>query len=205
MKMETREHSSALSSATDTSLRSTGGGEVDKREKVSANRLRTTETNIPADLLRTDAPEFAGSSRSVDQFGTSLNRSMSLREDMYRESSRTLSSTPPSARKLDSVSELQSSAMTISSPQPAPLAAATTAGLVQADGEIHRLRTSVDEGRTPNGEAYQSVTDNPFLPVTDQPLSTFSIDVDTASYANVRRFLTQKSRFRRRPRCGSRS
>lgn len=41
------------------------------------------------------------------------------------------------------------------------------------------------------GEAYNAVTDNPFLNVDQNPLSTFSIDVDTASYANVRRFLNQ--------------
>lgn len=44
----------------------------------------------------------------------------------------------------------------------------------------------------PNGnEAYDSITDNPFLPVAQNPLSTFSIDVDTASYSNVRRMLNQ--------------
>jgi len=40
-----------------------------------------------------------------------------------------------------------------------------------------------------NTEAYAPVEDNPFLGVTQNPLSTFSIDVDTASYSNVRRFL----------------
>lgn len=39
-------------------------------------------------------------------------------------------------------------------------------------------------------ESYDSMIENPFLMVTQSPLSTFSIDVDTASYANVRRFLT---------------
>ena len=38
-------------------------------------------------------------------------------------------------------------------------------------------------------ESYDHVTDNPFESVTDEPLSTFSIDVDTASYSNVRRHL----------------
>jgi Ca-activated chloride channel family protein len=33
--------------------------------------------------------------------------------------------------------------------------------------------------------------DNPFLPVTQAARSTFSIDVDTASYSNLRRFLNQ--------------
>jgi Ca-activated chloride channel family protein len=36
---------------------------------------------------------------------------------------------------------------------------------------------------------YSAIDENRFRRVTDQPLSTFSIDVDTASYANVRRFL----------------
>lgn len=40
-----------------------------------------------------------------------------------------------------------------------------------------------------NTEAYENISDNPFLDVTQNPLSTFSIDVDTASYSNVRRFL----------------
>jgi len=42
-----------------------------------------------------------------------------------------------------------------------------------------------------NTEAYDRIQDNPFLAVTQNPLSTFSIDVDTASYSNVRRFLNQ--------------
>jgi Ca-activated chloride channel homolog len=40
-----------------------------------------------------------------------------------------------------------------------------------------------------NTESYAHVTENAFLSVADQPLSTFSIDVDTASYSNARRFL----------------
>ncbi|MFV0337028.1 MAG: von Willebrand factor type A domain-containing protein [Chthoniobacterales bacterium] len=40
-----------------------------------------------------------------------------------------------------------------------------------------------------NTEAYDSITENVFKTAKDNPLSTFSIDVDTASYANVRRFL----------------
>jgi len=46
----------------------------------------------------------------------------------------------------------------------------------------------------PNTERYHRFADNPFRPVGEQPLSTFSIDVDTASYANVRRFLTAGQR-----------
>lgn len=40
-----------------------------------------------------------------------------------------------------------------------------------------------------NTESYQNLRDNPFLSPLNEPLSTFSIDVDTASYANIRRYL----------------
>ncbi|HZZ88852.1 MAG TPA: VWA domain-containing protein [Caulobacteraceae bacterium] len=42
---------------------------------------------------------------------------------------------------------------------------------------------------TEDTERYPHATSNPIKRVADDPVSTFSIDVDTASYANVRRFL----------------
>jgi Ca-activated chloride channel family protein len=42
-----------------------------------------------------------------------------------------------------------------------------------------------------NTEAYDRINDNDWIDTKHQPLSTFSIDVDTASYSNVRRFLNQ--------------
>jgi Ca-activated chloride channel family protein len=42
-----------------------------------------------------------------------------------------------------------------------------------------------------NTAAYDKVDDNRFRRATDEPVSTFSIDVDTASYSNVRRFLNE--------------
>jgi Ca-activated chloride channel family protein len=41
----------------------------------------------------------------------------------------------------------------------------------------------------PGTETYAGIVENRFTTVAEEPLSTFSIDVDTASYANVRRFL----------------
>lgn len=40
-----------------------------------------------------------------------------------------------------------------------------------------------------SGEEYEKNTENGFCDVREQPLSTFSADVDTASYANVRRMI----------------
>ena len=42
-----------------------------------------------------------------------------------------------------------------------------------------------------NTEEYDRIVDNPFLKTLDNPVSTFSIDVDTASYANLRRYLIE--------------
>jgi Ca-activated chloride channel family protein len=72
--------------------------------------------------------------------------------------------------------------------------------LRQAREQVDRLADRIRrlEGglkATANRDQYARITENPFLPVsaanTDHRLSTFSIDVDTASYANVRQFLTQ--------------
>ncbi len=42
-----------------------------------------------------------------------------------------------------------------------------------------------------NTENYKYIEENKFMASMTNPLSTFSIDVDTASYSNIRRFLTQ--------------
>jgi Ca-activated chloride channel family protein len=51
--------------------------------------------------------------------------------------------------------------------------------------------------RAPTGdrEEYAHITDNSFRSAEDHPLSTFSIDVDRASYSNVRRFLLRERRL----------
>ena len=45
-----------------------------------------------------------------------------------------------------------------------------------------------------NTESYDRIVDNPFLGARDNPLSTFSADVDRASYSNVRRFVSEGQR-----------
>jgi Ca-activated chloride channel family protein len=58
------------------------------------------------------------------------------------------------------------------------------------EGLVGPKQEGVRLGARFSSESYARIVDNPFLPVAQNPLSTFSIDVDTASYANVRRFLT---------------
>jgi Ca-activated chloride channel family protein len=72
----------------------------------------------------------------------------------------------------------------------APPIAAARGGAVRAPG-VPPVFDRTRRNNVPGTEAYDAVIDNPFLPVAQNPLSTFSIDVDTASYSNVRRFLNQ--------------
>jgi len=77
-------------------------------------------------------------------------------------------------------------------------------GKHRQEGEVARKQLSDSSvpgeselGRGPGrgGDRYDRVVDNAFKTVKDHPLSTFSIDVDTAAYANVRRFLLQEGRL----------
>lgn len=61
---------------------------------------------------------------------------------------------------------------------------------LEADAFHDALSSGQGPGR--GGDKYDRLVENPFQAVKDHPLSTFSIDVDTASYANVRRFLLQE-------------
>jgi Ca-activated chloride channel homolog len=56
---------------------------------------------------------------------------------------------------------------------------------------IERDPFGSDNRFVPGGEAYEKVAEKKFSRVLEEPLSTFSIDVDTAAYSNLRRFLTQ--------------
>lgn len=64
---------------------------------------------------------------------------------------------------------------------------------VQVEGDMNSYYFKPGEGRYDDfdREGYDKITENKFLKATDNPLSTFSIDVDAASYSNVRRFLNQ--------------
>ncbi|MDG4554986.1 MAG: VWA domain-containing protein [Candidatus Competibacter sp.] len=52
--------------------------------------------------------------------------------------------------------------------------------------ELHALRAPSEPT---DREKYAQIEDNPVKRAAEQPVSTFSIDVDTGAYANVRRFL----------------
>jgi Ca-activated chloride channel homolog len=57
---------------------------------------------------------------------------------------------------------------------------------------IYHPEKQIEDERS-NAERYAKIDENPFLETARAPLSTFSIDVDTASYSNVRRYLKDGS------------
>jgi Ca-activated chloride channel homolog len=69
-------------------------------------------------------------------------------------------------------------------------AAASLYGSRAADGVV-QITTHGGNGGRMNTEEYDSIRENPFLAASREPLSTFAIDVDPASYSNVRRFIRQ--------------
>ncbi len=58
---------------------------------------------------------------------------------------------------------------------------------------------AIDEGRGPGipGDQFDPISDNAFQRVSEHPLSTFSADVDTASYSKVRDFLMRANQLPR--------
>ncbi len=84
------------------------------------------------------------------------------------------------------VSELKSEAVQGTLSKRVPLPAPMTTRMVMQD-------SAAMEYRSEPRETYENLPDNPVHRVAETPVSTFSVDVDTGSYANVRRFLNQGS------------
>jgi Ca-activated chloride channel family protein len=72
-----------------------------------------------------------------------------------------------------------------------PDAAANAAANTNSAGTLGYYDEKALRGEGAAGESYAEIDENPFLDAARAPLSTFSIDVDTASYSNTRRFLNE--------------
>jgi secreted protein with Ig-like and vWFA domain/anti-sigma factor RsiW len=72
---------------------------------------------------------------------------------------------------------------------PPPLYSPVAVGAVNPSVAHVQSRQRRILSETESSESYGKIVENTLTSVAREPLSTFSIDVDTASYANVRRFL----------------
>ncbi|AUZ44174.1 vWA domain-containing protein [Pseudomonas orientalis] len=91
-----------------------------------------------------------------------------------------LSSSPDLAKPAEPVAALQR----------APAQGAWVKRMAMPAPMMMRETATRDERSEPR-EQYANLPDNPVHRVAEAPVSTFSVDVDTGSYANVRRFLNQ--------------
>jgi Ca-activated chloride channel family protein len=111
-------------------------------------------------------------------------------------------------RSIDESARYAAPASTTAAPAGEPVEGATSVQReVQAEGvllggqglPVDNLQAQplpaphVDQGIGPGqgGDKFAFVEENPFLAVKDSPLSTFSIDVDTASYSKTRAYLLE--------------
>lgn len=76
-----------------------------------------------------------------------------------------------------------------SSPPPAPPASMPSTSMPRAVTGL-----AMQAQPEPNTEKYKNFSDNPIYVTAENPVSTFSIDVDTGSYSNVRRMLNNGTR-----------
>ncbi len=63
--------------------------------------------------------------------------------------------------------------------------------MIEAESDVYYPSVDGERPQEFNTEEYATIRENPFLASSQNPLSTFSIDVDAASYGNIRRFINQ--------------
>ncbi len=76
---------------------------------------------------------------------------------------------------------------------PVDVASEPTCSALPPSEATPQIPPPISQGRGPGqaGDRFDYVAENDFLAVRDAPFSTFSIDVDTASYAKARQYLMQ--------------
>ena len=140
-------------------------------------------------------PALADNAQRVHQ---ACSRYLDEQPDYYDYESRnarfSLRAMPQAAVKSSSVTAYEAA------PSAAPAAQATAdVGSEGSYNIINSEKRMVNTGAAApsrqNTERYGHYEPNPVHAVAEQPVSTFSIDVDTGSYANIRRFLTQTGRL----------
>jgi Ca-activated chloride channel family protein len=145
----------------------------------------------------------AGSMASVDVVSQRSIEDQSAKDSLARRTPPAVPLPPPQAQAAPSPPIRTGTGSGIGSGQGTGAGAGVAGGVpggvaggaVYSGGGQYRPPPAYESGIgvVPRGDtaSYGSIVENPFQRVTIDPVSTFSIDTDTASYANVRRFLNE--------------
>ncbi|HEX9564650.1 MAG TPA: von Willebrand factor type A domain-containing protein [Gemmatimonadaceae bacterium] len=135
-------------------------------------------------VLNVRAIGFRPESRSVRLMGDTTTANFSLQVDVNRLSEVIVTG-------VTGATETKRLPFTVDRSAPGTAAAPPSGSPPpRARGDASSFAPTHGELRHFNTESYGRINDNAFLGARDNPLSTFSIDVDRASYSNVRRFVT---------------
>jgi len=139
--------------------------------------LQMTDAGASEVSIRWSLIGYADETRTLVVDGSNLVADVALQAQSLRMDEVVVTG---SAEQRKSPSEVR----TRIAPEPAADMAAPPVSL-GAPGFVNRFQRDPEF----NTESYAHIAENGFVQVADQPLSTFSIDVDRASYANMRRFI----------------
>jgi len=164
-------------------------------EDVAGRAVRVAESSAPRRSKQGLLSEFAGTAPALEEASDERYRNLSQREGELL----TVKSEKSLSIDWSEVSEEQRPLLykeiygvdlpELQDKQDAYLDAANTHVMKRG-----RSRSKVAEGTGPglSGDQYTRIYENPFIQAAGgDAVSTFSIDVDTASYANVRQFLME--------------
>ncbi len=165
------------------------------RTANAAKSLLAASTPPPANAKRGDYSIAAATTavrRPSSGAGAANSSELSLDKDLSPDPDIVGAMPPPRTlsipqTKVTTYRALRAPGQVDASRVPAPAAAVS-----DTSDERFGLSESADKperARAFNTAAYDHVTETPFLTAKDNPLSTFSVDVDTASYSIVRRFI----------------
>lgn len=96
---------------------------------------------------------------------------------------------PSETKEMLSLSRKKDDHYSTNMPYPSEPAKIINGFVSEAEIDSYKPNDSWRDNGDFNTENYDRIYENEFLSSVENPLSTFSIDVDTASYSNVRRFL----------------
>lgn len=157
-------------------------GRADTLEKQQAGG-----TAAAAATTAQEAPATAGADASTSNLAAAMpegEADLVIRDEIAPQSSMAMDAAPP----------VMPAAPTAELRMAAPKQMAAPGGVVQNEAFIAAPAPAdamLAKPTEPSGDEFTKFTESPLKVVKTDPVSTFSIDVDTASYAYVRRSLTE--------------